>query len=402
MNQKNAYVFVVCGERKHIETLHFSLKSLKLVSQFPIWVVTDKKRNEIEIEHDNIIDVSTPEDFNHHQASIWLKTSLHRILPKGTTYCYLDSDVIAMNEQCNHIFEHYVAPISFAHDHTLLSYFSPYALNCGCIEAFQKDYETFQNQLSKVIQHPNYPPDYNNVGIRKLFAFQKSLLYSTSRLLLFLFKLIKAFFRGKASFINDIVLDIRNKNWIICSTLEYPVLLLHYSKIKTNTDYRFDFIKLRWKKKNGKCLAQNRCNHLREALKNVFNVDVYSDWHHWNGGVFIFDDRSYNFMEQWHQNTLLIFQNRYWKVRDQGTLIATVFQNNLQQHPTLPEKYNFIADFYKTEIKAAEQKNVFFKGKEKICPSFIHIYHHWGDLQWDVWQHVVKTIEKNNINDHNF
>ena len=97
MNQKNAYVFVVCGERKHIETLHFSLKSLKLVSQFPIWVVTDKKRNEIEIEHDNIIDVSTPEDFNHHQASIWLKTSLHRILPKGTTYCYLDSDVIAMN-----------------------------------------------------------------------------------------------------------------------------------------------------------------------------------------------------------------------------------------------------------------------------------------------------------------
>ncbi|GAB4452427.1 MAG: hypothetical protein Fur0028_07950 [Bacteroidales bacterium] len=394
MNQKNAYVFVVCGERKHIETLHFSLKSLKLFSQFPIWVVTDKKRNEIEIEHDKIIDVFTPEDFNHHQASIWLKTSLHKILPKGTRYCYIDSDVIALNDGCNEVFSHFLPPISFANDHTILSYFSPYALNCGCLEKFQLERKRFEIAVQHAIQHSNYPPNYDLPEVRALFSFQKQVLYSKTKLLTFLLKAFYAVVRGKVRFNKAIMIDVRKKVWIIGPFFTYPVLMLHHSKIRKSSGYRFNIFSRKWENKSRQPLPENLCNHLREELKNVFNVDVHSNWHHWNGGVFIFDDRSYNFMEQWHQNTLLIFQNQYWKVRDQATLIATVFQNGLQHHPTLPEKFNFIADFYKTEIQASEYKNVFYKGNEKICPSFIHIYHHWGDEQWDVWLQVVKLLEE--------
>lgn len=393
-SQHFAFVFVVCGSKEHITTLHFSLKLLKRFTSKPIWVVTDKKRNDIEIEHDRIIDVTAPSDFNHHQASIWLKTSLHRILPKGTRYCYLDSDVITLNNNCNEVFSHFIPPISFAHDHTTLSYFSPYALNCGCLEKFQSSRNEFEVAVQHAIQHSNYPPDFDLPEIRALFSFQKQVLQSKTKLLTFLLKVFYAVVRGKVRFNKAIMIDVRRKVWIIGSSFTFPVLMLHHSKIRKLSGYRFNIFSRKWECENHEPLPENRCRHLNEALKSVFNVDVPSNWHHWNGGVFVFDESSNEFMEQWHRNTMFIFQNPFWKVRDQGTLIATVFQNDLQHHPMLPEKFNFIADFYKTEIKASEHENVFYKGSEKICPTFIHIYHHWGDEQWDVWQKVAKLAEK--------
>lgn len=108
MEFKRAFVFVVCGDKEHIETLHFSLKSFRKNTKFPSIVITDSKRNEIPILHEHIIDISTPEHFDHHQASIFLKTSVHKYLPKGGTYVYMDSDILAVGEHCDQIFDEFI------------------------------------------------------------------------------------------------------------------------------------------------------------------------------------------------------------------------------------------------------------------------------------------------------
>ena len=76
----NKFVFVVCGGCEHIETLHYSLQFLKKFSANEIIVVTDAARNEVPVQHDNVIQVDTPTHFNHHQASIYLKVGLNNCL----------------------------------------------------------------------------------------------------------------------------------------------------------------------------------------------------------------------------------------------------------------------------------------------------------------------------------
>ena len=63
-------------------------------SKNKIVVITDSGRNEIKIDHNNIIDIETPREFNNHQASIYLKTSINKFLEKGNNYCYLDGDIV--------------------------------------------------------------------------------------------------------------------------------------------------------------------------------------------------------------------------------------------------------------------------------------------------------------------
>lgn len=391
-NANFAFVFVVCGERKHIETLHFSLKALKRFSDYSIFVVTDSKRNEIPVKHEYILDISTPPELNDHQASIYLKTSLHRILPSGKRYCYLDSDVIALNSECNSVFNYYIAPITFAPDHVTMSYFSPYAVNCNCYENFNSERKKFEDAVAKVIRHPNYPPDYNKKEIRELFSYQKLIISKSLNILKFSFKVLLAFIFGSFQINKEINLDIKNKNWKISSNFTFPVLLLYKKRISKETGYRFSFSKRSWLNKNGDILPVNRCNHLQQALKKTFNIDANLDWQHWNGGVFVFDYQSTLFMDQWHKWTMKIFNDPEWKVRDQGTLIATAHYFNLQNHPTLPEKFNFIADFYKTEIKAGKLKGQFLNNNRSIYPAFIHIYHQWGNTNWDVWKKVLEIV----------
>ena len=104
----NKFIFVVCGAQEHIDTLHYSLEYLKKFSKSEIWVLTDSSRNETSIVHDNIIDIQTPQEFDHHQASIFLKTGIHHYFPKGNRYCYLDTDIIALSGQVDSIFNDYV------------------------------------------------------------------------------------------------------------------------------------------------------------------------------------------------------------------------------------------------------------------------------------------------------
>lgn len=146
----NLFVFVVCGSKEHIDTLHFSLEYLKKYSQNTILVLTYSTRNEIPISHEHVIDVQAPTEFNHHQASIYLKTGIHKFVPKGHNYCYIDSDVIAFSPEVDAIFDEFIEPIRFAPDHCRLNYFSPYAVNCNCQQLFNTARDRFLAELNHV------------------------------------------------------------------------------------------------------------------------------------------------------------------------------------------------------------------------------------------------------------
>ena len=132
------WVFVVCGPEMHTETLRTAVRHLGPLTSLEIWVVTDSTRNVRPIDPEGIhqvVDVATPEHFDDHQASIWLKTGIHRHLPVGE-WCYLDTDIIAVRPGVEEIFEHRHGPVAFASDLTIsvnqVDRFSPWAMNCDC------------------------------------------------------------------------------------------------------------------------------------------------------------------------------------------------------------------------------------------------------------------------------
>jgi hypothetical protein len=136
--ERRRWVFVVCGPEMHVRTLHTAVANLRPLTSLEIWVVTDAARNEIAIDTtgvDRVVEVRSPERFDDHQASIWLKTGLHRHVPEGE-WCYLDTDVIAVAPGVEEVFDHRHAPIAFASDITIVQNqvdrFSPWAMNCEC------------------------------------------------------------------------------------------------------------------------------------------------------------------------------------------------------------------------------------------------------------------------------
>ncbi|HIA37492.1 MAG TPA: hypothetical protein EYN89_12375, partial [Flavobacteriales bacterium] len=132
--QNNIFVFVVCGDDVHIKTLNYSLRHLKHYTKHEILVVTELARNTLKIDHNNILDVKAPSNFNNHQASIYLKVGLHKFLDLQNNYCYLDSDVVAVNPKVDEVFNCFAAPITFANDHCTIAEFSPNAIACSCLE----------------------------------------------------------------------------------------------------------------------------------------------------------------------------------------------------------------------------------------------------------------------------
>lgn len=132
------WVFVVCGPEMHTETLRTAVRHLAPLTSLEIWVVTDSTRNVRPVDLEGIhtvIDVATPDHFDDHQASIWLKTGIHRHLPQGE-WCYLDTDIIAVRPGVEGIFDQRRGPVTFASDLTIsvnqVDRFSPWAMNCEC------------------------------------------------------------------------------------------------------------------------------------------------------------------------------------------------------------------------------------------------------------------------------
>jgi SAM-dependent methyltransferase len=134
------WVFVVCGDDMHLVTLAVATEHLAALSALEIWVVTDTSRNGLPVDEahvDRVVDVRTPEELDHHQASIWLKTGLGELLPEGE-WCYLDTDVIAVAAGAEAVFDARSGPIAFASDLThvgnCVDHFSTYAMTCACRE----------------------------------------------------------------------------------------------------------------------------------------------------------------------------------------------------------------------------------------------------------------------------
>lgn len=389
MTSNNAFVFVVCGSREHIDALHYSLRALQKFSSNEILVVTDSARNEVAVRHDMVVDVTTPKSLSNHQASIYLKTSVYHYLPAGRTYCYLDTDVVALNEKVDEVFGHFIPPIIFAKDHCLMDRFSPSAIYCGCKEEFDtwgNDLKGLFNRYKDLSRVPENL-EKKKLLLQKFDEMKKNKIsYALTSLRFWLaherFQLDDDTFYDKKSLI------WHDKNF-------HPIIFEKdvggaIEAIEETTPYRCNRENTKLWTRNGKNVFDCRCNHLQEQIEKAFAIRVTEpEWEHWNGGVFLFNELSHSFLDEWHNKTVHIFGLPEWKTRDQGTLIATAWQFGLQNHSTLPTRFNLIADYDHRHMNhLGDLRFAFEKNAEVEEPDFIHVYHHWGDKNWGVWKAV--------------
>jgi hypothetical protein len=386
---ESVFVFVVCGSKEHIDTLHFSLNFIKKYSKKRIIVLTDLERNEIPIIHNEIINIKTPFEFNHHQASIYLKTGIFKFLPEGNLYCYLDTDVISMNSDIDTIFNEFSSPISFAPDHCTMEYFSPFAINCECSNQFKLERERFDIELNK-IDFTKKSDDFEIIEARKKLHYVYNEIKQNKIKLLY--TAIKYFCSKKNFILNDeILFDKKERKWKLNNGKIF-MNDINIRKVAKKSKLKWSYLKNEPISSTGKSIWRDQCNHLLEEIKNKFTIKINKpNFQHWNGGVFLFDDSSRDFLNEWHNSTLEIFKNPKWKTRDQGTLIKTVWQFGLQNHPMLDKKWNLIADFHNPYLKW-ENDFIRVSLNESYKPSFVHVFHHFGDENWEFWNSLIEKI----------
>lgn len=400
--KKPTFVYVVCGEKKHIETLNVSLQFLKKHSKSEIIVITDLSRNMSEINHDVIIDIKTDEKYNHHEASIFLKTSLHRYLNLDKSiFCYLDSDVLAISDEVDSIFDEKFEIIGFCPDNISLDYFSPYAMNCQCMDDYRKQKELLEQSIAEYSAlHQQWEKDNNNSEGKQLEQqlndIKANKLKNIGSLLSFTFQNINPLTSkiriGKYSQHKEDKAWYNSKDKKILFPIEK-----HESYIHRKTGFKYQDNGNYWSFADSKFdVTKPRCTHLHEAIANLFALKINPEnWQHPNGGVFLFNESSVKFLEHWHQITLEIFDKPAWKTRDQGTLASTIWKFNLQKNNLLPDKYNYIIDYFCDDIKY-DTKRGFSKNnfKTAIHPKMIHVFHRFGDTNWDIWNTIKSFIEQ--------
>lgn len=392
----NGFVYVVCGGVDHIETLNLSLKFLNYYSKFPIWVITDSQRNEIAIEHDNIIDIDAPIHLNNHQASIYLKTSIHKYLDfsKNNIYCYIDSDVVAINMGINDIFEKFASPITFAKDHCLINEFSPYSINCHCLSDQIRRNKKYA-EVNLFFKHL-FGEKYNENCLDKIVLekeFDKIKTHYFKNLFTIIIYLMNRYIIPQKFFkFKDFFFDKKKYYWYNKSNEIFHFDNRHFEKsLQESTGIYFDKKSAVWKDNTGEIISPQvpNCNHLTEYISRVYNLQIPNNWQHWNGGVFLFKKESKLFLDYWHEITMEEFNNPYTKTRDQGTLAVSVWKFGLQNTNTLSKEYNFIAEFDNKNIEHSQDKGFTDDGyKSTFNPCFLHIYHEWGHLGWSIWDYV--------------
>jgi hypothetical protein len=400
----NKFIFVVCGGKEHIKELNFSLKFLRHFSKNEIIVITDIERNEIKIDHDNVIDIKTSKEYSNHEASIYLKTGLNKFLPSGNNYCYLDGDIVAISKDVDQIFKFYASPIIFAKDHCTINEFSPHAMNCNCNETYLNEKNAFNKKLSEVFGDINLTDSkikkqsnelleiFNTYRKQPVKYFLKNIKYILCRYILPIKELNLKNFRFQKS----------NRCWY---NMDNQIVLFHYpyyaKRLWNISDIRYIKAENKWISRDGKVFEFNvpSCNHLSEYLKKEYKIDIPDNWQHWNGGVFLFNNSSKDFLNYWHEQTIKEFSNPYTKTRDQGTLALSVWKFGLQDHPTIPQKFNWITEYANNNI--AWDKNLGYTRdgfKTIFHPISLHIYHEWGKTRWSIWNSVKEIEKKENIN----
>lgn len=391
----NYFVYVVCGAKEYIDQLHFSLLFLRHFSKYPIYVATDTMRNEIPIEHDNLIDVKTPQELNNHQAHLYIETSLHKHLHlyDGDKACYIDSDVIALNTEINDVFSHFQAPVTFAGDHCTIDLFSPKITHCGCTEAYKQKAELYA-EIQKILPCINPDDKETKADVLKhseLFAglrnhpvkyFFKALTYCHQR---YISRKPQFSFGGFSFVRKNAVWYNKRGNIISFDFRNYNRLIHRKLGVRFNGKYWVD------DKNNIIKPELPVCSHLREYLQKTYNIHIPENFRHWNGGVFLFGSVSQSFMDLWHEITMKeSFAGNIMYYDDQSSLIATSFITGSQGMGYLPDQFNFIADFNNPKICWNVEKGYSRDGfATAFKPAFIHVYHNWGDETWNIWQSVL-------------
>ena len=391
----NYFVFAVCGATEYIEQLNFSLRYLKHFSKYPIIVATDTSRNEIQINHDNIIDVKTPKHLSNHQAHLYIETKLpeHLNLKEKDTCCYLDTDVIALSDEINNVFNNYCAPVTFSKDHCTIDVFSPKIMHCGCMEEFGERAELYFEIINMLPKIDTGNKDiYNNS--QELKANFKNLKTSPFRNFNKIIKyLFKRYISKNTEFnFSGFTFNRKNHCW---HDSEDNIILFDFGyynkKIRKKTGVRFNGNY--WVDKKNQLIQPELhfCNHLSDYLNETYNISIPQNFRHWNGGVFLFSKESEEFMNYWHKITLEeSFKGKIQYYDDQATLVASAFKFETANSSSLPLMFNFIADYNSKRTKWSSELGYTYNDfKTTFTPAFIHIYHNWGDEKWDIWQSVI-------------
>jgi len=367
MERERAFVFAVCGNAGHIGLFHRAAERLARHTSHRVTVVTDPVRNETPIDHPDIVEVETDPALTGHQAAIFLKTSLHRHLPKGNLYCYLDTDVLALSSECGAVFDAFCGPVTFARDIVPMDVFSRFAVNCGCTERLDAALKERERAVSRyeATLSGEYAALSDEIGC--LTADNRATL--TAR--------VRSWLRYHSAGENyrlteNLIQEKRTGRWMDRdgTYLDEKYDLNRF--IEKETGLRWDAASCDHVMQDGMPSGTYTCTHLHGLIGRHFGVDgIPPDWRHWNGGVFLFDDTSWEFMELWHRSTMSIMGDPGWKVRDQGTLAATAWKLGLQQHPCLDARFNRIVDLAAQQVVFGENGSVLIDGT-KEHPALLH------------------------------
>lgn len=131
---------------------------------------------------------------------------------------------------------------------------------------------------------------------------------------------------------------------------------------------------------------------LAEEIKRVFKISVDSQWGIWNGGMFVFDENGKKFVDAWHRKQVKLIQGiPGWSKRDQGTLIATVWQKKLQNQECLPCEANFL---HGLQNGLKYKDGVWMNASNDTPVTNIHLCLAWGKADSETWQIISGQIEK--------
>jgi hypothetical protein len=157
--------------------------------------------------------------------------------------------------------------------------------------------------------------------------------------------------------------------------------------------WRRDHRRRSWISPAGNDVFHLQCDHLVHSISDTFGITVkHPRWQLWNGGVFLFDERGYTFLDAWHDKTMRIFSLPGWRARDQGTLVATAWEFGLQDQPLLPSRFNCILDARMGGTMVSRDgctvtTDAFLN---KIRPALVHVLKRDSNPDPDIWRWVCR------------
>ncbi len=343
--------------------------------------------------------MTTPRELDDARAAIWLKTSVAEIAENAGLgpgpHAYVDSDVVAVADDVDRIFERFAPPVTFGSDLPFaaanLRTFSSHAVECECAVERERLARYFRRLDSLTAFHREHG---------ELAALADPALYEGAR------------FTGErrrgrwhdgiaegGSAAGGIHFRQRFANGepveIVYSFVDAPWRLAKRGDASRLEDdagwFRFDASPEEaggghWEDERGDSLRRfatpggerrewfrdgrprrtwrpdassdaggawvdaagvelGVCDHLADRLESLFGTPIpRPDWVPWNGGVFLFDASAAPFLADWRSRCLRLFAEPGFRVRDQGALVSAAWARGLAEHPRLPPADNRIVD----------------------------------------------------------